>query len=77
MLQSTQDIQVLSARTSHSALMADRFRQDLLPYIFVAWADAYMETDAMQSVVRVYIRYFSQGINAHIADMCLLPGHGG
>jgi hypothetical protein len=52
--------------------MAKRFHEDLLPHMDAAQADAYMETDAMKSAIRVFRQYYVQGIEAHIADMRVL-----
>ena len=72
MLKTTRDTYVSLARDPDPAPMANRFRQDLLPYMDAAQADAYMETDPMQSAVRVFRQYYAQGIDAHVEDMRVL-----
>ena len=73
LLQTTRDIYTPLARDPDPEPMADRFRRDLLlPYMDAAQADAYMQTDAMQSAVRVYRQYYAQGIDAHVDDMRVL-----
>lgn len=72
LLKTTKDIYVPLAREPEPKPMANRFRQDLLPYMSAEQADAYMETDPMQSAVRVFRQYYTQGIDAHINDMSLL-----
>lgn len=72
MLQRTRDIYVPLARDPDPMAMANRFRQDLLPYMDAAQADAYMETDAIQRAVRVFRQYYAQGIDAHVDDMRVL-----
>lgn len=72
LLQSTRNIYVPLARDPDPRAMANRFRQDLPPYMPAAQADAYMETDPMQSAVRVFRQYYAQGIDEHVKDMRLL-----
>ncbi|OGM49369.1 putative alpha beta hydrolase protein [Aspergillus bombycis] len=72
LLRNTRDIYVPLARDPDQTAMANRFRRDLLPYMDATQADAYMDTDAMQSAVRVYRQYYAQGIDAHVADMRIL-----
>ena len=72
LLKSTRDIYVPLAQDPDPKVMADRFREDMLPYTTAAEADAYMKTDPMQSAVRVFRQYYAQGIDAHINDMSLL-----
>lgn len=72
LLQSTHDIYVPLARDPSPAPMRNRFREDQLPYVDAATADAYMETDPMQSAVRVFRQYYAQGVDAHIDDMRVL-----
>lgn len=72
LLQSTRDIYVPLARDPDPTPMANHFRRDLLPYMDAAEADAYMETDPMQSAVRVFRQYYAQGIDAHVHDMHIL-----
>ncbi|KAJ6440219.1 alpha beta hydrolase protein [Purpureocillium lavendulum] len=72
LLRSTNDIYVPLARDVDPTAMANRFRQDLLPYMSPDEADAYMTTDPMQSAVRVFRQYYAQGINAHVDDMRIL-----
>jgi pimeloyl-ACP methyl ester carboxylesterase len=72
LLKDTRDIYVPLARDLDPAAMAARFRQDLLPWMDAAAADAAMETDPMQSAIRVYRQYYVQGIDGHIEDMRVL-----
>lgn len=72
LLRPTNDMYVPLARDPSPKPMMDRFRQDLLPYMDAAQADAYMETDPIQSAVRVYRQYYARGIDAHVDDMRLL-----
>lgn len=72
LLGKTRDVYVPLARDPDPTAMANRFREDLLPYMDAAHADAYMETDPMQSAVRVFRQYYAQGIEGHVDDMRVL-----
>lgn len=72
LLQTTRDTYVPLARDPDPMAMANRFHQDLLSYMDATQADACMQTDVMQSAVRVYRQYYAQGIDAHVDDMRLL-----
>jgi pimeloyl-ACP methyl ester carboxylesterase len=72
LLRELRDKYVPLARDPDPSSMASLLRQNLLPYVDAAQADAYMQTDAMQSAVRVYRQYYCQGIDAHVDDMRVL-----
>ncbi|KAE8322178.1 hypothetical protein BDV39DRAFT_210025 [Aspergillus sergii] len=72
LLQATRDIYVPLAQDPDPMAMANRFRQDLLPYMDATQADVCMQTDAMQSAIRVYRQYYAEGIDAGLDDMRLL-----
>lgn len=72
LLQTTNDMYVPLARDQDPARMVERFREDMRPYMDEASLDAYMESDPMQSAIRVYRQYYAQGIDGHIDDMRVL-----